>query len=183
MTRRTAVIVVITLVSAIGLVAPSQAKPGGQGSTQTCPLPGGGDADRVQIDTSTLWPPNHQLVPVTLTAKESVGETTSGKVVTIHAELRGGQAVDKGGDPDTDNKRPDYVGGRDGTGPNGSASTVARIRAERSGAKGGRQYVIDWTASFDSGGPIRSCSSIFGPTNPFPKHPFVVTVPVDHGNK
>jgi hypothetical protein len=180
MRRRTPVIVAITLVSAIGLIAPSHAKPGGQGSTQTCPLPGGGDADRVQIDTSTLWPPNHQLVPVTLTAKESVGEATSGKAVTIHAELRGGHAVDKGGDPD--DTGPDYIAGPDGTGPNGSASTVARIRAERSGATGGRQYVIDWTASFDSGGPIRSCSSIFGPTNPIPKDPFVVTVPVD-GNK
>ena len=107
----------------------------------------------VVADASTLWPPNHRLVTVTL----SGGSDIEGGPVTIKVTgVTQDEPVNGLGDGDTG---PDAVAG--------ASLNQVSVRAERSGTGDGRVYVVSYTASDPDGG---SCSGTI-----------VVTVPHDQG--
>jgi hypothetical protein len=90
---------------------------------------------------SILWPPNHQLRPVRITANAS----DNGGAVTLAASVQSNEPQDDGGDGSTD---------QDWTTPiiDNQAGTIdVSLRAERSGSGSGRIYTITITATDQSG--------------------------------
>jgi hypothetical protein len=89
-----------------------------------------------------LWPPNHQLIPVTIWANS---EDNGGGFITLSASVQSSEPLDAAGDGSTEE---DYVV----TPPDNAAGTVlVQLRAERSGTGDGRVYTVTITATDTSG--------------------------------
>jgi len=88
-----------------------------------------------------LWPPNHELRPVTITANAS----DSGGAVSLTASVASNEPQEDGGDGSTD---------QDWTTPvidNEAGTIELSLRAERSGSEEGRVYTITITATDPAG--------------------------------
>jgi hypothetical protein len=164
----------IALVAAVGFAIPSLASNNGTTKsssgtqTQDC-----GNGHSVSLTgPQVLWPPNHKMVNESATATGSSTDLNVTLTITPTAQdLSGGDGGPRH-DPDFG-----YPSGSP-TASNMSGGTVTEpftLRAERSGKGTGRTYVIDWTASWDSG--VFSCASNDGSHSPF-----TVSVPHDQGN-
>jgi hypothetical protein len=157
----------VAMLVALGGVAGARGG-GGSGSTMC----GNGT---VTWDPAVLWPPNHKMVPVTISWTENAEPT---EVLpdqnTLSADSVSSVGVDdKGSGQPTKKQGPDYSGvpTTSSSVPDGQAATVTvYIRAERSGTdKAGRTYTINLT-----------CKSGDDPDG----HAMaIVTVPHDMGNK
>jgi hypothetical protein len=156
------------LVGAVGLlaavVAPAGARGGGGSGSTAC---GNGT---VTWNPAVVWPPNHKLVPITISWNET--DAMSGDTNTLSADSIDSVGVDSQGAGQPSSKQgPDYSGvPTSASAPDGSDATVTvYVRAERSGTdKAGRTYVIHLT-----------CKS---PDDPDGHAMAVVTVPHDMGN-
>jgi hypothetical protein len=130
-----------------------------------------GQGDAVNwFGATTLWPPNHKFVPVSVTADGS--DTNEGVSITVTPVVTDAVGGDGGAQHD-----PDYTpaGSPTATGT-GTATVPFELRAERSGRGEGRTYTINWSATFDNG--TKTCAS-----DDDGQSPFVVSVPHDMRNK
>ena len=95
----------------------------------------------------TMWPPNHKMQDVDVTATNSDGGNTSLTVTPDMLDAAGGD-----GGPKHD---PDWTQGTLADTGTNEATVPFQIRSERSGRGDGRTYTIDWTANFDG----KECTS------------------------
>ncbi len=91
--------------------------------------------------TTSLWPPNHQLVPITV---KGLTTADGGTITTVIRSIYQDEYTDGLGDGDTP---------IDGF---GVGTSTAQVRAERSGSLDGRVYYIGFTATTAGG----SCNGI-----------------------
>jgi len=84
--------------------------------------------EALTVDQNRLWPPNHQMIPVTVTAKATdlCDMNTACKIVSV----RSNEPVDGLGDGDT---QPDWEI---------TGNLTVKLRAERAGSGNGREYTI-----------------------------------------
>ena len=97
-----------------------------------------------------LWPPNHKLVPVTVTVKVQDGASGPSGFTLVSV---------KSNEPD------DAPGNGDGSTTGdirgfdlGTADTAGQLRAERAGKGGGRVYTLTYAAR-DAAGNERTCTT------------------------
>ena len=110
-----------------------------------------------------MWPPNHKMQKVSITATDDDGTgATSISVTPTVTDVAGGD-----GGPNHD---PDYTPEEPTGAGDGSATADFQLRSERSGKGEGRTYTLDWVATFDD----HTCSSMDEGNSPF-----TVTVPHD----
>lgn len=161
--------ITLWLVGTVGLlaavVAPAGARGGGGSGSTAC---GNGT---VTWSPAVVWPPNHKLVPITISWNET--DAMSSDTNTLSADSIDSVGVDsKGAGQPSAKQGPDYSGvPTSASAPDGSDATVTvYVRAERSGTdKAGRTYMINLT-----------CKSQDDPDG---HATAVVTVPHDMGNK
>lgn len=92
------------------------------------------DCSQTSATPTTLWPPNHQMVPISITG---VTSSDGGAVaLNIDAITQNEPTIDRGNG--SGNTCPDATG---------VDSSSATVRAERSGGNGGRTYSILFSAS------------------------------------
>ncbi len=91
--------------------------------------------------TTSLWPPNHQLVPITV---KGLTTADGGTITTVIRSIYQDEYTDGLGDGDT---------AIDGF---GVGTSTAQVRAERSGSLDGRVYYIGFTSTTAGG----SCNGI-----------------------
>jgi|GEM_PF-4668712 len=129
------------------------------------------DAGTIIWSPAVVWPPNHKLVPITISWTES-GEGIDSNTLTVTGITSTGlDGQGTGSGQPTPQQGPDYTGvGNSATADDGSAATVTvYVRAERAGTdKAGRTYTIQL-----------SCQS---GSEPAGSSMAVVTVPHDMGN-
>src|SRR5260370_13970865 len=133
-----------------------------------------GDAGTVTWSPAVVWPPNHKLVPITISWTENSSnpldnDSNTLKVTGITSMGADGQGTGSG--QPTAKQGPDFTGvGNSATAADGSPATVTvDVRAERAGTdKAGRTYMIQL-----------SCQSGMEPAG---TSMAVVTVPHDMGN-
>jgi hypothetical protein len=164
-----AAVVAIVIAMLLALTGAAGARGGGGSGSAPC---GNGT---VTWDPAVLWPPNHKMVPVTISWTENKEPT---EVLpdqnTLSADSVSSVGVDdKGSGQPTKKQGPDYSGvpTTSSSVPDGQAATVTvYLRAERSGTdKAGRTYTVNLT-----------CKSGDDPDG----HAMaVVTVPHDMGNQ
>jgi len=99
----------------------------------------------VSVSPATIWPPNHTMVPVTVTA--SATDTCGAATCTI-ASITSNESVNGQGDGST---AVDWQI----TGPN-----TANVRAERSGGGSGRVYTLTVRCTDPSGNPSTGTTSV-----------------------
>jgi hypothetical protein len=165
----TAAVVAIGVAMLVALGGVAGARGGGGSGSTAC---GNGT---VTWDPAVLWPPNHKMVPVTISWTENAEPT---EVLpdqnTLSADSVSSVGVDdKGSGQPAKKQGPDYSGvpTTSSSVPDGQPATVTvYIRAERSGTdKAGRTYTVNLT-----------CKSGDDPDG----HAMaIVTVPHDMGNK
>jgi hypothetical protein len=132
------------------------------------------DAGTITWSPAVIWPPNHKLVPVTISWTENSSspvdnDSNTLKVTGITSTGADGQGTGSG--QPTAKQGPDYTGvGNSATASDGSPATVTvYVRAERAGTDmAGRTYTIQL-----------SCQSGMEPAG---SSMAVVTVPHDMGN-
>ena len=95
------------------------------------------DCDNASPSQALLWPPNHNLVPITIDVADSDGDSVT---VTIDG-IQQDEELDAKGNGDG-NTSPDGVIDND----------TANVRAERNGTGDGRVYEISFTADDGNGG-------------------------------
>jgi hypothetical protein len=110
-----------------------------------------------------MWPPNHKLQDVSITALDGDAEpATDDTTLTVTFEVLDAVGGDGGPQHDPDVLFPE--------GPvamgNPEATVPFQLRSERSGKGEGRTYEITATAAFDNGLPTGSCSTTFEITVP-----------------
>lgn len=98
------------------------------------------NCDLAAPSVSELWPPNHQMTPVTI---NGVTDPDGDAIAIAIAGIFQDEPVNGAGDGDT---------GPDGAGID---TSIAEVRAERAGGGNGRYYHISFTADDGNGG---SCS-------------------------
>ncbi|HEX4977650.1 MAG TPA: hypothetical protein VFV40_07260 [Nocardioides sp.] len=105
-----------------------------------------------------MWPPNHKLQAVSITATDGDAEPATDDT-TLTVTFRVLDAVGGDGGPRHD---PDvlFTSGPTATG-NPEATVPFQLRSERSGRGGERQYELTATAAFDNGLPTGSCTATF----------------------
>jgi hypothetical protein len=104
------------------------------------------DVSHVVPSVTTLWPPNHKFIPVSI---QGVTDPEGGVVEITVTRILQDEPTDGLGDGD---------GAPDAT---GLGTATARLRAERSAKGNGRVYRIDFEARDDQGG-LSSGSVIVG---------------------
>jgi len=147
-------------------VAPAGAR-GGGGSGSTPCMGGNGT---VNWTPSVVWPPNHKLVPITITCNERDGGSSDSNTLKVTGIDSIGVDSQGAGQPSA-KQGPDFSGvGDSSTVSDGQTATVTpEVRAERSGTdKAGRTYMIH--LSCDSGDDTNGSATA------------IVTVPHDMGN-
>lgn len=139
----------VLLVAALMLVAgPSSARSWGDG-TDDC---GDGDGGHeLTWSPTSVWPPNHKYVDVTITYSDDDPDHQLMIVATSasHDEmLPDGSELNGGG-----NTTDDVVLPANGSSGTGSVSTTLSVRGERSGRGDGRVYTVNFTTkSMDENG-------------------------------
>jgi hypothetical protein len=170
--RALTVTLALGLVGAFAFVNPATSSPEFKnkydsiGGTRDC-----GDGDTVTYNGPLkMWPPNHKLQDVSVTATEgglgtspSTADTELGVVVEL-TDAAGGD-----GGPNHD---PDYTPGDLAAMGDPTATVEFFLRSERSGKGDGRTYTVQWEALFDDG--AKECTSMDDDQSPF-----VVEVPHD----
>lgn len=141
MNLKRAFLYVLGVVGLVAVVAvPAMArKGGGVGGPEACGTAGGS----LTWSPKVVWPPNHKLVPVTITWNEDDGDGDSNTVSVTGIQSIG--VDDKGAGQPSAKQGPDYTGvGNSGSAADGDpANVTVMVRAERSGTdKAGRQYMI-----------------------------------------
>ena len=91
----------------------------------------------IRVDKSTLWPPNHKMVPIHVTVEAS--DADSGIASVVLTSITSNEPDNGLGDGDTAN---DIQGAEFGTN-----DIDFQLRAERSGTGKGRVYTITYTAT------------------------------------
>ena len=169
--RRLAVLTAGATALTIAVSVPAGARSGGGTGQSSCMGGLPDDAGTITWSPAVVWPPNHKLVPITISWNEK-GEgldSNTLKVTGITSTGLDGQGTGSG--QPTKKQGPDYSGvGNSATATDGSTATVtAYVRAERAGTdKAGRTYTIN--LSCQSGSEAAGTSTA------------VVTVPHDMGN-
>lgn len=125
-----------------------------------------GDGDMViYAGPEKMWPPNHKLQDVSVTATDGDGDNVALEIVGNVTDVAGGDGG-KNHDPDVF-----YPNGPASSG-SGSATVDVQLRSERSGKGDGRTYTLDWVAEFDDGSKV--CTS-----QDAGQAPFTIVVPHD----
>jgi len=136
------------LVASLGLVGPLSAAPGNKYAdttrTDTCEDGIGNDSLSVSITgPETLWPPNHKLVQVSITATDSDGNEVMLATEGTHDQFTDGEEFNGSGN--TDDDVDPMMASDTGT---GSATTEHGVRAERAGtSQDGRTYTLMYEAT------------------------------------
>ncbi|HOW80717.1 MAG TPA: hypothetical protein PK406_14830 [Verrucomicrobiota bacterium] len=99
----------------------------------------------VTASPSTLWPPNHKMVNITINAKV---KDDSGLPVTLSAAVTSNEPQNGLGDGDT---APDWTTPVIKQDDTGVVTITLQLRAERSGSGNGRIYTVTITATDASG--------------------------------
>lgn len=175
MKRHVGIAVGLGAIASVAVVAPSWAGPdfknkyGDTTVERDC-----GDGDTVTYaGPLKMWPPNHKLQDVAVTAE--AGKAGEQVELTVGPEAvnqdEGSEVSDATGGDGGPNHDPDvfYPDGPMAQGQ-GSATVPMQLRSERSGRGDGRTYTLHWLAMFGS----KECSSMDADQDPF-----VVTVPHD----
>jgi len=160
---------------AVAIAVPAGARGGGGSGSSTCMgTMDPSDAGMITWSPSVVWPPNHKLVPITISWTENSSnpvdsDSNTLKVTGITSVGADGQGTGSG--QPTPQQGPDYTGvGNSATAADGSPATVTvDVRAERAGTdKAGRTYTIQLAcqSGMEPGGMSMA----------------VVTVPHDMGN-
>ena len=120
----------------------------------------GEDGDLITYNGPTsLWPPNHKMQPVSITATEGDDLDNLDEVsVTVLPDFADATGGDGGAQHD-----PDHDGELSDSGT-GSATADFRIRSERSGQGDGRTYTLTVAATFDNN--TEECDGSFEVTVP-----------------
>ena len=115
----------------------------------------GDDGDTVTYaGPERLWPPNHKLQPVSITATEGDdADPTDEVTITVVPDVIDATGGDGGPQHD-----PDHTGELSDEGT-GSATADFNLRSERSGKGEGRTYDLDWVATFDN--TLDECTGTF----------------------
>lgn len=160
MARRVgAAVAVVGLVGAFAFVGPGQADSGFKNkydsaqSVHDC----GDDSNITYNGPLKMWPPNHKLQDVSITAHDGDAEpVTDDTTLTVTYEVLDAVGGDGGPqhDPDVLMLNPTNTGKPDATVP-------FQLRSERSGKGEGRTYHLTATAVFDNGTPTSSCTAEF----------------------
>jgi hypothetical protein len=157
MKRAGAWLVAAGVLSAFALVAPVIAKSGNKyGDTVRAAACGDDGSMTVSIEgPEKLWPPNHKLVDVVLTATDSDGDEVMLASEGTHDQYAEDGTEENGaGNTAVDVDPPAATG----SGP-GSATTAHGVRAERAGPdQEGRTYTITYEAE---GGLDDTCMGSF----------------------
>jgi hypothetical protein len=105
----------------------------------------------LSVTPSLLWPPNHKMVPVTVTAS-AVDDTDPAPAITLVGV--------RSSEPD------------DGTGDGATIGDIVRssdfeflLRAERSGSGPGRSYTITYRATDSAGNSVEQAVTVTVPAN------------------
>lgn len=177
--RRVAVLLLGAAALVVAVVVPAGARGGGGSGSSTCMgTVDPSDAGTITWSPSVVWPPNHKLVPVTISWTEnssSPADSDSNTLTVTGITSTGidstGPGTNGGTGQPSSKQGPDYTGvGATDTAADGSPATVTvDVRAERPGTdKAGRTYTIDLKCQ--SGNEPAGMSMA------------VVTVPHDMGN-
>ncbi|MGH2684695.1 MAG: hypothetical protein ACRDJP_04425 [Actinomycetota bacterium] len=123
--------------------------------TGACETAQMGDSLTVTITgPETLWPPNHKLVPVSITATDTDGDEVMLATEGAHDQIVGGEEANGSG-----NTVDDVDPAMDSASGAGTATTEHGVRAERAGTvKDGRTYTLMYEAS---GGVDDTCEGSF----------------------
>jgi len=173
------------IVAAGGATIPAalaaQHNPAGGSNTTQCVDGMGNPMDGVITwSPTTLWPPNHKLVPITITDldNDNDGDTVTISVTSISDNQNPGGIED----PGSGNTGTDWEIGAPGmaTDPN-PATTTAQVRAERSGTdKFDRVYTIN-VACTETGGNSATDPAEAGSMMQMGTATLTVRVPHDQG--
>lgn len=109
----------------------------------------------VQVDKPVLWPPNHKLVPVTVTY--AVYDYASSIASVVLTSITSSEPDNGLGDGDTENDIQDVE--------LGTLDTAFQLRAERSGNGVGRVYTITYTATDVAGNKTTATANVTVPVN------------------
>ena len=169
-------------IAAVAFAIPSLAdqghQSGGSGSTKCVDANGHNLDGDVTWTPTTIWPPNHKFVPITVNYTDTDGGgaqlTVAAPSATHNQMTNGVEDVGAGNTPD------DFRPGAPGSATDpGTATTTPQVRSERSGKDGDRIYSITVTCSHgsevDQGNPNEATGQMGTAT-------VTVTVPHDQGN-
>jgi hypothetical protein len=147
-------------------------------SEQTEPC---GDDDVTYTGPPSLWPPNHKMQDVALTATDADDDHVTLETMAAHEEFVDGEELNGSG-----NTSDDVSPAADADSGEGTATTNHALRSERSGRGDCRVYTIDFIATFDDGSTVCYTPGFDGDervaaagTGAVPADPFEITVPHD----
>lgn len=178
--RRLAVLTAGVTALTVAVSVPAGARSGGGSGSSSCMgTVDPADAGSITWSPAVVWPPNHKLVPITISWVENSSspvDSDSNTLKVTGVTSTGLDTTGSGSGQPTAKQGPDYEtsGYKNATptatAPDGSAATViVYVRAERAGTdKAGRTYTINL-----------SCQSGMEPAG---TSAAVVTVPHDMGN-
>src|SRR5258708_5632862 len=156
------------------LAASSQADHNSGSSTMGC----GGDLS-VTASPTTLWPPNHKMVPVTFSLTESPSDSDGGTLSIQIMDIATNQVDEDGAGQPTLQQGPDWTPSAPGTAQTatepGPATVTEMFRAERNGVaplKTGRQYTVT----------VACKETMALVTETMGSATFTITVPHDHSD-
>ncbi len=157
-----------------GPAAGSQADHNFGSSTMGC----GGDLS-VTATPTTLWPPNHKMVPVTFSLTESPADSDGGTLSIQIMDITTNQVDEDGAGQPTLQQGPDWSPSAPGTAQTatepGPATVTEMFRAERNGVdplKSGRQYMVT----------VACKETLALVTETMGSATFTITVPHDHSD-